>query len=130
MNIFSLRFFNLLKQRSAKLRARMEAQAKAKKELELDWGGVDRTAYTMIKPVNTEKISDMLTRVHMGSHHLDQAKAWHKKGKARWLHNSNEQEYRPKQVRIDRQLEYIYDELGLSKDLEQTVLGGASNQAM
>ncbi len=125
MNILALNFFKLLRRRTSKIRAMMEAHDRQKKEAELS---ADLTAYTLVKSANkNHKTCDMLTSIHMASKHLDQARLGQKSGKAHWLSSKNEQHYKPRELRIDRQLEFIYGELGLSKDLEKTSIGPTKN---
>jgi hypothetical protein len=123
MNILSLKFFKLLRQRILKLKSLLKAHEKAKKDFDHEWGHIDLKVYTMVDRTPGGRKCDLLTSVHMGSRHLDQARIWHKAGKARWDHNNNEQIYKPRELKVDPQLEYMYDKLGLSKDLEQTALG-------
>jgi hypothetical protein len=123
MKFFSFNFFNLLRARVSKLTALLQAHEKAKKRFEQEWGCVDLKVYTMVDRTPGGRKCDLLTSVHMGSRQLDQARVSQKVGNARWHHNVYEQEYKPREVRIDRQLEFIYDKLELNKDIEQTVIG-------
>lgn len=84
---------------------------------------VDLKGYTLIDPTKHGRKLDLLTSVHMGSRHLDQARAGHKSGKAHWIANSNEQVYKPKSIKIDPQIEFIYEELGLGQQIGTTELG-------
>lgn len=123
MNILSLNLFKVLRARFSKLKSLLKAKEEAKKGPEDEWGCIDIGDYTILDRLRGGKKCDLLTSVHMSSRQLDQARHWHKAGKARWDHNHNEQTYRPKEIKLDPQLEFNYDRLGLSKEMEQTSIG-------
>ena len=123
MKIPSLKFFQLLRLRICKLTSFLKAKDEARQVEDQEWDLVDLKAYTIVDRTPGGRKCDLLTSVHMGSRQLDQARVWQKTGKARWHMNVNEQMYKPSQIRIDPQLEFICDKLGLSKDMEQTVIG-------
>ncbi len=121
MNILSLKIFNLLKARKGKLTSIMEAKNDAAKLAELSWTESNPSTYTMVDAVPGGRKVDMM--VHMGSKQFDQSREWHVAGKSHWHKNATVQHYKPRTVKADPQLEFMYEELGLSQNLEQTQIG-------
>ncbi len=128
MNILSLKLFKLLKKRPGKLAAMLAAKNEAAKLAELSWAEAQPKAaqYTLVDNALGGRKIDMA--IHLGNDLFEKARYWHKAGKSRWLHNTNEQFYKPKVVRLDPQLEFMYEELGFSQGLENTPIGPAKTQ--
>lgn len=129
MNMSSLNLFRLLKKRAVKLKYWKQLLEKSKQVPEKKPDPeLDLKAYTLVDTTHGRKL-DLLTSSALGSRNMDQATAWQKHGKAHWLVDRNEQTYKPKPVKIDRQIEFMYDELGLAENLEITILGSSEQQA-
>lgn len=90
-----------------------KARAEAAEEKELE------QKYTLVEQGG--KKLDMMTCLQMDQ--LSKERKGQKLSKARWLVNTNEQVYKPRELRIDRQLEYMYDELALCENFEITEIG-------
>jgi hypothetical protein len=58
----------------------------------------------------------------MNGRQIDQARNQGKSGKARWHVNCTEQSYKPREIKLNPQLEYMHDELGLNKDIGSSEL--------
>lgn len=116
MKILPFEIFNLLKLRTDRLKQFFASKKSNERKIpDLNWGGTDIRGYTMVDPTPGGRKLDLLTSVHMGGRLLEQARACAKTGKARWHINNTEQHYKPKGVKLDPQLEFIYEELGLSQ---------------
>ncbi|MBX9688702.1 MAG: hypothetical protein K2X27_18485 [Candidatus Obscuribacterales bacterium] len=122
MNILSLNLFGLLKKRSSRLKALLAKKEASLKEPVLDWSVADTSTYTVVDTVLGGRKIDLLTSVNMGGKHLHHEREGNKSGKARWHVNKNEQVYRPKDLKLDPQLEFVYEELGLSNSIEPSEL--------
>ncbi len=90
-------------------RAREEAAAEAELEQK----------YTLVEQGG--KKLDMMNCLEMKQ--LEKERKGQRSSKARWLVNTNEQVYRPRELKIDRQLEYMYEELALYENFEITEIG-------
>lgn len=66
---------------------------------------------------------NMLTSGQIDGRMLDQARMRNKSSKARWHKNKNEQTYNPRELKLDPQLEFYYEELGLNQNVSKTTLG-------
>ena len=76
----------------------------------------DINGYTLVDPVKGGRKLDLLMTTN--HRHLESERDSDKLGKARWHVNNREQVYRPRAVKLDPQLEFIYEELGLASNLE------------
>ena len=88
---------------------------------------VDLKGYTLVD-ISQERKLDLSTSAALGHRRMEQATAWQKQGKAYWLVDRNEQIYKQKPARIDPQIEFMYEELGLSQNMEITVLSPQKQQ--
>jgi len=82
-----------------------------------------QSSYTLVDPILGGKRLNLLNGGHIDGKMLDQSRNETKSCKARWLTNKTEQTYRPRKVKLDPQLEFYYENLGLNKNPDQTILG-------
>ncbi len=122
MDILLWKLFKLLqKRRKSKLASMLDAKNDAAKLAEVNWVEDKKSTYTVVDPVAGGRKVDMM--IHMGSKAFELSNRSHKTGKSRWHVNATEQHYKPRTVKPDAQLEFMYDELGLSQNIEQTEIG-------
>lgn len=117
MNILSSSLFRSLKKRASRLRNWLNAESQEKST---EAPKQEASSYTLVDPVPGGRKLDLL--VSVSQRHLEASRNSHKHGKARWHVNHNEQVYKPKDIKLDPQLEYIYEELGLAGNIEPSAL--------
>lgn len=83
---------------------------------------VEKPRYTMVDAVTGGRKVDLMVSGHMSAKHIELGRAAQKTAKARWHTFKNEQSYSPREVKLDKQLEFNIKRSGLneSMDVEST----------
>lgn len=113
MNLFPLDIMRIFKRRNSRLSAKPAEAAPATPD----------SAYTLVDPVPGGRKLNLLNGGHLDGKMLDQSRSESKSCKARWLTNKTEQKYTPRTIKVDPQLEFYYENMGLNQNGEQTVIG-------
>ena len=118
MNPFSLVFMRIFNRRLSRPGAKSADHAASTE------AASPELKYTLVDPILGGRKLNMLNGGHIDGKMLDQSRSETKSCKARWLKNRTEQAYIPRKVKLDPQLEFYYENLGLNRNAEQTNLGG------